>query len=127
MRHVARLVYFFFFQAEDGIRDLTVTGVQTCALPIFSRNSPEVALRIFALCTTVTLRRSWRRAYSNAYRTMRRQPSRVITDVAWARRRANGSGGGAGGGRGGGGRAGGGGGRKGQPRRGGCFRGEQWD
>src|SRR2546430_2788975 len=27
-------LYFFFFQAEDGIRDLTVTGVQTCALPI---------------------------------------------------------------------------------------------
>src|SRR2546430_3745669 len=27
---------FFFFQAEDGIRDLTVTGVQTCALPIFA-------------------------------------------------------------------------------------------
>src|SRR5207248_8897496 len=27
---------FFFFQAEDGIRDRTVTGVQTCALPIFS-------------------------------------------------------------------------------------------
>src|SRR2546427_5623362 len=27
---------FFFFQAEDGIRDLTVTGVQTCALPIAS-------------------------------------------------------------------------------------------
>src|SRR2546427_8185504 len=29
-----RLCFFFFFQAEDGIRDLTVTGVQTCALPI---------------------------------------------------------------------------------------------
>src|SRR5437867_7183724 len=28
---------FFFFQAEDGIRDRTVTGVQTCALPIFLR------------------------------------------------------------------------------------------
>src|SRR2546430_11202438 len=28
-------VLFFFFQAEDGIRDLTVTGVQTCALPIY--------------------------------------------------------------------------------------------
>src|SRR5688572_31671627 len=28
------LCFFFFFQAEDGIRDLTVTGVQTCALPI---------------------------------------------------------------------------------------------
>src|SRR5688572_32550246 len=27
---------FFFFQAEDGIRDLTVTGVQTCALPIYT-------------------------------------------------------------------------------------------
>src|SRR2546430_7161899 len=27
-------IFFFFFQAEDGIRDLTVTGVQTCALPI---------------------------------------------------------------------------------------------
>src|SRR5207248_5730229 len=26
--------FFFFFQAEDGIRDRTVTGVQTCALPI---------------------------------------------------------------------------------------------
>src|SRR5262249_58519552 len=29
------VVYFFFFQAEDGIRDWSVTGVQTCALPIF--------------------------------------------------------------------------------------------
>src|SRR2546430_9567408 len=35
---IAALIwYFFFFQAEDGIRDLTVTGVQTCALPIFPR------------------------------------------------------------------------------------------
>src|SRR2546430_16796819 len=28
------MIVFFFFQAEDGIRDLTVTGVHTCALPI---------------------------------------------------------------------------------------------
>src|SRR5438270_12945921 len=35
----------FFFQAEDGIRDLTVTGVQTCALPIFT--APE----LLKLCT----------------------------------------------------------------------------
>src|SRR5437870_13544366 len=28
-------IFFFFFQAEDGIRDGHVTGVQTCALPIF--------------------------------------------------------------------------------------------
>src|SRR5256886_6636304 len=33
---VVCVVCFFFFQAEDGIRDLTVTGVQTCALPIYS-------------------------------------------------------------------------------------------
>src|SRR2546430_4335109 len=31
---IGSLIFFFFFQAEDGIRDLTVTGVQTCALPI---------------------------------------------------------------------------------------------
>src|SRR5437867_13262689 len=30
------MFFFFFFQAEDGIRDRTVTGVQTCALPILS-------------------------------------------------------------------------------------------
>src|SRR3712207_3276909 len=33
-------VLYFFFQAEDGIRDIGVTGVQTCALPI-SREIPE--------------------------------------------------------------------------------------
>src|SRR5205085_3987724 len=36
---------FFFFQAEDGIRDLTVTGVQTCALPILrASRQPRSAL-----------------------------------------------------------------------------------
>src|SRR5690348_17786258 len=30
------VLFFFFFQAEDGIRDGRVTGVQTCALPIFA-------------------------------------------------------------------------------------------
>src|SRR5256885_11294778 len=34
------LVYFFF-QAEDGIRDYKVTGVQTCALPIWHRTTPS--------------------------------------------------------------------------------------
>src|SRR5438067_63899 len=40
-------VYFFFFQAEDGIRDRNVTGVQTCALPIwnfFTKSAVEMAL-----------------------------------------------------------------------------------
>src|SRR5437867_10874370 len=33
--------YYFFFQAEDGIRDRTVTGVQTCALPIWRHGNRE--------------------------------------------------------------------------------------
>src|SRR3712207_7451994 len=33
--------YFFFFQAEDGIRDIGVTGVQTCALPIYQREEEQ--------------------------------------------------------------------------------------
>src|SRR5690606_39454951 len=37
--YVFNLYFFFFFQAEDGIRDFHVTGVQTCALPISKINS----------------------------------------------------------------------------------------
>src|ERR1039457_934206 len=33
--------FLFFFQAEDGIRDYKVTGVQTCALPIYKRYSGD--------------------------------------------------------------------------------------
>src|SRR5438067_5118551 len=33
------LIWFFFFQAEDGIRDRNVTGVQTCALPIYGEQA----------------------------------------------------------------------------------------
>src|SRR5205085_9490139 len=40
--------FFFFFQAEDGIRDLTVTGVQTCALPISRRAVAAVISRAAA-------------------------------------------------------------------------------
>src|SRR6266496_4179159 len=40
------LLFFFFFQAEDGIRDLYVTGVQTCALPISRRRQHELHLRL---------------------------------------------------------------------------------
>src|SRR5690606_41164252 len=35
--------FFFFFQAEDGIRDFHVTGVQTCALPISRRRAARAA------------------------------------------------------------------------------------
>src|SRR5467141_4734896 len=37
MFEFAVVLCFFFFQAEDGIRDSSVTGVQTCALPISTR------------------------------------------------------------------------------------------
>src|SRR5437762_11298474 len=37
--------FFFFFQAEDGIRDTSVTGVQTCALPIYPRFQSGVSGR----------------------------------------------------------------------------------
>ena len=32
----------FFFQAEDGIRDIGVTGVQTCALPIYTEKPTNI-------------------------------------------------------------------------------------
>src|SRR5688500_19649882 len=35
--------FFFFFQAEDGIRDYKVTGVQTCALPIFLNGAHDAS------------------------------------------------------------------------------------
>src|SRR5205823_9307443 len=44
--HLAQQSKFFFFQAEDGIRDKLVTGVQTCALPI-CKNLPHMR-QIFA-------------------------------------------------------------------------------
>src|SRR5256885_4412212 len=41
---VALCCFFFFFQAEDGIRDYKVTGVQTCALPIYvGEVAPQLA------------------------------------------------------------------------------------
>ena len=36
------LLCFFFFQAEDGIRDYKVTGVQTCALPIWGAAATRI-------------------------------------------------------------------------------------
>src|SRR2546422_9363027 len=56
-------MFFFFFQAEDGIRDVAVTGVQTCALPISHREvaaSPAAVARcrkveeaLKFLCTSI--------------------------------------------------------------------------
>src|SRR3954463_6007595 len=45
----------FFFQAEDGIRDYRVTGVQTCALPIWSSGPEHVALKVLVVELDVDL------------------------------------------------------------------------
>src|SRR5437868_15183038 len=42
--YVELMLRFFFFQAEDGIRDRNVTGVQTCALPIFGAAMSVLAM-----------------------------------------------------------------------------------
>src|SRR5437867_12565362 len=49
-------MYFFFFQAEDGIRDRTVTGVQTCALPILNDDGNENAEAVIEAARRVGIR-----------------------------------------------------------------------
>src|SRR6266536_4387814 len=56
--------FFFFFQAEDGIRDPLVTGVQTCALPIYPARAVAVAslapvafIGVLYVLTRVSVRR----------------------------------------------------------------------
>src|ERR1039457_7201001 len=69
------IVFFFFFQAEDGIRDYKVTGVQTCALPICSRKSCGLVTKN-ALCVGNPL--SWFVTYGEKWPPTspeRRQPS----------------------------------------------------
>src|SRR5205823_13941510 len=55
---VGRQVDCFFFQAEDGIRDKLVTGVQTCALPILDRGDDDVARLLVGLLARAPLDRS---------------------------------------------------------------------
>src|SRR5256886_8565512 len=64
-------VFFFFFQAEDGIRDLTVTGVQTCALPISHVCQDQHAERQRRIAAGVHLQR-----YRGAHPEIQRLPRR---------------------------------------------------
>src|SRR5215216_7878573 len=64
---------FFFFQAEDGIRDDLVTGVQTCALPISDLPWAGVAVR---------LRVSVRKFFCDNATCLRRICSERLADVA---------------------------------------------
>src|SRR2546429_5224045 len=61
MRNMDSILLFFFFQAEDGIRDVAVTGVQTCALPI-SRGSLAWNQRTCKNFSDFWIIRSWRSA-----------------------------------------------------------------
>src|SRR5262249_57967180 len=55
---VETLYDFFFFQAEDGIRDWSVTGVQTCALPIWVSPSTTATSRRPSAAPTVRRKRA---------------------------------------------------------------------
>src|SRR5256885_7764707 len=48
--------FFFFFQAEDGIRDYKVTGVQTCALPIYRVTPSSASSRLSAALAAAGVR-----------------------------------------------------------------------
>src|SRR5687768_18601298 len=67
---------FFFFQAEDGIRDVAVTGVQTCALPIYAARESPQGLRACRgsrrLPGRCALRWGFRRRWGSAGRSSRR-------------------------------------------------------
>src|SRR2546430_8664001 len=68
LRSMNLSVFFFFFQAEDGIRYLTVTGVQTCALPISDHGSVSTIGRIPAATafSITALSAKKRRAIANS-------------------------------------------------------------
>src|SRR6266850_2687408 len=53
--------FFFFFQAEDGIRDYKVTGVQTCALPIFGGGVPRNWSQQFGVYAELLARRGYKK------------------------------------------------------------------
>src|SRR5207249_7191932 len=68
--------YCFFFQAEDGIRDRNVTGVQTCALPIYSCSRKSIRIKSIARAKSRRrLSKSWAAWAPSASRS--RRPSAV--------------------------------------------------
>src|SRR2546426_6252965 len=79
-RILSRYGCCFFFQAEDGIRDYKVTGVQTCALPISLPGEPA------ALCSNALAysRTAWRR--SPIPSSLAPEPESFVACAARARR-----------------------------------------
>src|SRR2546427_12167079 len=86
-----RCWFFFFFQAEDGIRDLTVTGVQTCALPIWAKGDLHIDAHHTVEDVGITLGQAVARAvgdkkgirrYGHAYVPLDEALSRVVIDFS---------------------------------------------
>src|SRR5438309_4941129 len=71
---------FFFFQAEDGIRDGTVTGVQTCALPISQINA--ALFRSVDRCRSTQLYDAFRRPPTNHFQNGGLLVSSVVCQYA---------------------------------------------
>src|SRR5437763_5786774 len=86
------LLYFFFLQAEDGIRDTSVTGVQTCALPISlvppafhrKKNAKQLVpcsdFVVASSCASDDGRRSQEASYPLSKRSVRRTTSSMSRD-----------------------------------------------
>src|SRR5256885_7917327 len=81
MRILSNYSLFFFFQAEDGIRDYKVTGVQTCALPISTIG--------YLGASTPSAQGSWVAAFVQRLRELGWIEDRTVTiDIRWAENRA---------------------------------------
>src|SRR5207248_4035919 len=78
------MFFFFFFQAEDGIRDRTVTGVQTCALPILPATAGVTVLVTATSVTSPRARPARRQAASRRSSTSARR----LASMARSRKRS---------------------------------------
>src|SRR5206468_5797503 len=76
-------IVFFFFQAEDGIRVLIVTGVQTCALPICG---PLVVLDV--LVQSRRDKRAAKRLLRKLLKRQMRPPRIMVTELLWLQSKA---------------------------------------
>src|SRR5256886_12423221 len=75
-------ILFFFFQAEDGIRYLTVTGVQTCALPI-SAELIGMTPRDFFRHDIAAGRRGWRKLFDAGHTHSLTNERRLDGSMMW--------------------------------------------
>src|SRR3712207_4319126 len=86
------MVVYFFFQAEDGIRDIGVTGVQTCALPIYKLGIIRALLRTYPGLPFVLIGDSGEEDPEIYHQAAREHPGRIravyIRDVTNAKRDA---------------------------------------